>query len=146
MSGTGGVAGRSLASAIICSKVMSVCVHTSTTHTSCGELVLLCTTAAAALVGVRRRTWTTIGSRLMASTTASSCSTLAKPFTWGKTESKQFQEVSLAICHCEKAKKTSLVFKILVFFLLIQDASESHPRSFQEQLVPHSHLKISVHV
>lgn len=33
-SGTGGVAGRSLASAMMCSKVMSVCVQTSATHTS----------------------------------------------------------------------------------------------------------------
>ena len=31
MSGTGGVAGLSLARAMMCSKVMSVCVHTSTT-------------------------------------------------------------------------------------------------------------------
>lgn len=85
MSGTGGVAGRSFASAMMCSKVMSVCVQTSTTHTSCGVPLWLCATAAVALVGVRRRTWTTIGSRLMASTTASSWSTLEKSraFTWG---------------------------------------------------------------
>lgn len=85
MSGTGGVAGLSLARAMMCSKVMSVCVQTSTTHTSCGVPPWLCATACAPLVGVRRRTWTTMGSRLMASTTASSCSTLEKsrPFTWG---------------------------------------------------------------
>lgn len=87
MSGTGGVAGRSFASAMMCSKVMSVCVQTSTTHTSCGVLLWLCATAAVALVGVRRRTWTTMGSRLMASTTVSSWSTLEKSraFTWWKT-------------------------------------------------------------
>ena len=34
MSGTGGVVGRSLASAMMCSKVMSVCVQTSTTWIS----------------------------------------------------------------------------------------------------------------
>lgn len=86
MSGTGGVAGRSLASAMMCSKVMSVCVQTSTTHASCGVLPQLCATAAAPLVGVRRRTWTTMGSRLMASTTVSSWSTLEKSraFTWRK--------------------------------------------------------------
>lgn len=84
MSGTGGVAGRSFASAMMCSKVMSVCVQTSTTHTSCGVPLWLCAAAAVALVGVRRRTWTTMGSRLMASATASSWSTLEKlrPFTW----------------------------------------------------------------
>lgn len=76
MSGTGGVAGRSLASAMMCSKVMSVCVQTSARNTSCG--------APPWLTGARRRTWTTMGSRLMASTTASSWSTLEKlrPFTW----------------------------------------------------------------
>lgn len=90
MSGTGGVAGRSLASAMMCSKVMSVCVHTSATHTSWGAPLWLCATAAVALVGVRRRTCTTMGSRLMASTTASSWSTLEKsrPFTWRNVRAK----------------------------------------------------------
>lgn len=85
ISGTGGVAGRSLASAMMCSKVMSVCVHTSTTHTSCGTPPWLRDTVAVAPLGVRRRTWTTMGSRLMASTTASSWPALEKsrPFTWG---------------------------------------------------------------
>lgn len=89
MSGTGGVAGLSLASAMMCSKVMSVCVQTSATHTSCGAPLWLCrATADVPLVGVRCRTWTTMGSRLMASTTASSWSTLEKSraFTcWDKT-------------------------------------------------------------
>ena len=97
MSGTGGVSGRSFASAMMCSKVMSVCVHTSTTHTSCGVPLWLCATAVMPLVGVRRITWTTMGSRLMASTTASSCSTLEKsrPFTWRKqTAERQFEYIA----------------------------------------------------
>lgn len=90
MSGTGGVAGRSLANAMMCSKVMSVCVQTSATHTSWGVPLRFCATAAVALVGVRRRTCTTMGSRRMASTTASSWSTLEKsrPFTWRKNKRK----------------------------------------------------------
>lgn len=97
MSGTGGVTGRSLASAMMCSKVMSVCVQTSTTHTSCGDPPWLWTTAAVALVGVRRRTWTTMGSRLMASTTASSCSALEKsrPFTWDNKERTILHRITL---------------------------------------------------
>lgn len=107
MSGTGGVAGRSFASAMMCSKVMSVCVQTSTTHTSWGVPLSLCPQAAAALVGVLRRTWTTMGSRLMASTTASSWSTLEKSraFTWGKSGPKS------GTCHvgryCEKTLRYS---------------------------------------
>ncbi len=96
MSGTGGVAGRSFARAMMCSKVMSVCVHTSTTHTSCGMLPWLLATAAVPLVGVRRRTWTTMGSRLMASTTASSWSTLEKSraFTYGDKTKNHSDSVS----------------------------------------------------
>lgn len=97
MSGTGGVAGRSLASAMMCSNVMSVCVQTSTTHTSCAESQFFCTTVA--LAGVRRRTWTTMGSRLMASTTDSSCSTLEKsrPFTLGEKKPRKglMRQISL---------------------------------------------------
>lgn len=79
MSGTGGVAGRSFASAMMCSKVMSVWVQTSVTRTSCD----------APAAGVRRRTWTTMGSRRMASATVPSWSTLenSRAFTCGKEKS-----------------------------------------------------------
>ena len=75
MSGTGGVGERSLANAMMCSKVMSVCVHTSATPTSC---------LSPWRRGVRRSTCTTMGSLLMASTTASSDPAFEKsrPFTW----------------------------------------------------------------
>lgn len=75
MSGTGGVAGRSFASAMMCSKVMSVWVQTSVTCASGGV------PSAPARTGGRRRTWATMGSRrmasrLMASATVPSWSTL----------------------------------------------------------------------
>lgn len=75
MSGTGGVLGLIFARAMMCSKVMSVWVHTSTTHTSC-RLPWLRD------AWPRLSTCTTIGSFRMAST-APSCPDLEKsrPFT-----------------------------------------------------------------
>ena len=97
MSGTGGVAGRSFARAMMCSKVISVCVQTSVTHTSFVALLLLCATAAVALLGVCRRTWTTMGSRRMVSATVSSWPALEKSraFTWEKGE-----QVTQTPCPC----------------------------------------------
>lgn len=78
-SGTGGVEGRSFASAMMCSKVMSVWVHTSTTWISWGG-------PWGRPLGVRRMTCTTTGS--LAARKASTVSSWLDldnsfPFTWG---------------------------------------------------------------
>ncbi len=78
-SGTGGVEGRSFASAMMCSKVMSVWVHTSTTWISWGG-------PWGRPLGVRLMTCTTTGS--LAPRKASTVSSWLDldnsfPFTWG---------------------------------------------------------------
>lgn len=80
MSGTGGVEGRSFASAMMCSKVMSVWVHTSTTWISWGG-------PWGRPLGVRLMTCTTTGS--LAARKASTVSSWLDldnsfPFTWGQ--------------------------------------------------------------
>lgn len=81
-SGTGGVEGRSFASAMMCSKVMSVWVHTSTTWISWGG-------PWGRPLGVRLMTCTTTGS--LAVRKASTVSSWLDfdnsfPFTWAKHE------------------------------------------------------------
>lgn len=78
-SGTGGVEGRSFTNAMMCSKVMSVWVHTSTTWISWGR-------PWGRPLGVRLMTCTTTGS--LAARKASAVSSWLDldnsfPFTWG---------------------------------------------------------------